>query len=167
VQPRIVAQQSNEGDLLGLVAGSTSTLPLDDREIVDLTTVIVDVDGRMKWRSALVVDKHCVGSLPDNRTTPIVVAIATANGLVMPTTSSRAITAPADTAGTMEKLTVGEGGALALRTIDDGRAWAIPSTSANPCCICMPKLMPCWIMLWPTRGRPAAFSRSSLRRSSV
>lgn len=84
---------------------ATSTLPLDDREIVDLTRAMVDVGDRMKWHSALVVDKHCVGGLPGNRTTPIVVAIATANGLVMPKTSSRAITSPAGTADTMETLT--------------------------------------------------------------
>jgi thymidine phosphorylase len=52
----------------------------------------------------VVVDKHCVGGLPGNRTTPIVVAIAAANGLVMPKTSSRAITSPAGTADTMETL---------------------------------------------------------------
>src|SRR5690606_33271524 len=49
-----------------------------------------------------VMDKHCVGGLPGNRTTPIVVAIVTACGLVMPKTSSRAITSPAGTADTME-----------------------------------------------------------------
>jgi len=51
-----------------------------------------------------VVDKHCVGGLPGNRTTPIVVAIVAAHGLTMPKTSSRAITSPAGTADTMETL---------------------------------------------------------------
>ncbi|MAK90013.1 MAG: thymidine phosphorylase, partial [Oleibacter sp.] len=40
-----------------------------------------------------------------NRTTPIVVAIVAANGLLMPKTSSRAITSPAGTADTMEAMT--------------------------------------------------------------
>src|SRR5690606_37008143 len=49
--------------------------------------------------------KHCVGGLPGNRTTPIVVAIVAANDLLMPKTSSRAITSPAGTADTMEVMT--------------------------------------------------------------
>jgi thymidine phosphorylase len=50
------------------------------------------------------VDKHCVGGLPGNRTTPIVVAVVAAQGLTIPKTSSRAITSPAGTADTMEML---------------------------------------------------------------
>jgi thymidine phosphorylase len=49
-----------------------------------------------------VLDKHCVGGLPGNRTTPIVVAIVAAAGQRIPKTSSRAITSPAGTADTME-----------------------------------------------------------------
>ena len=51
-----------------------------------------------------IVDKHCVGGLPGNRTTMIVVPIVAACGLTMPKTSSRAITSPAGTADTMETL---------------------------------------------------------------
>ena len=69
-----------------------------------LTRAMVEVGQRLAWPSPLVVDKHCVGGLPGNRTTPLVVAIAAANGLVMPKTSSRAITSPAGTADTMETL---------------------------------------------------------------
>src|SRR3546814_5954770 len=58
----------------------------------------------MRWDAPVVVDKHCVGGLPGNRTTPIVVAIVAANGLLMPKTSSRAITSPAGTADVMETL---------------------------------------------------------------
>jgi thymidine phosphorylase len=50
------------------------------------------------------VDKHSVGGLPGNRTTPIIVAICAALGLTMPKTSSRAITSPAGTADMMETL---------------------------------------------------------------
>ncbi|MDE2248696.1 MAG: thymidine phosphorylase, partial [Xanthomonadaceae bacterium] len=59
---------------------------------------------RLHWPQPLVVDKHCIGGLAGNRTTPIVVAIATAMGLIMPKTSSRAITSPAGTADTMAML---------------------------------------------------------------
>ncbi|WP_237173557.1 thymidine phosphorylase family protein [Paracandidimonas lactea] len=83
---------------------ATAALPLDEQEIIDLTRAMVDVGKRLQWPSPIVVDKHCVGGLPGNRTTPIVTAIAAANGLVMPKTSSRAITSPAGTADTMEML---------------------------------------------------------------
>ena len=83
---------------------ATAVLPLDMQETIHLTRAMVDVGDRLQWQAQIVVDKHCVGGLPGNRTTPLVVAIAAANGLVMPKTSSRAITSPAGTADTMETL---------------------------------------------------------------
>lgn len=77
---------------------------LSQREIVSLTSAMVESGDKLEWGSDLVVDKHCVGGLPGNRTTPIVVAIVAAYGLTMPKTSSRAITSPAGTADTMEVL---------------------------------------------------------------
>lgn len=77
---------------------------LSEEEIASLTRAMVDSGERLDWGKELVVDKHCVGGLPGNRTTPIVVAIVTAYGLTMPKTSSRAITSPAGTADTMEVL---------------------------------------------------------------
>jgi thymidine phosphorylase len=58
----------------------------------------------LSWTAHPIVDKHSVGGLPGNRTTPIVVAIVASCGLVMPKTSSRAITSPAGTADAMETL---------------------------------------------------------------
>jgi thymidine phosphorylase len=51
-----------------------------------------------------VVDKHCIGGIPANRTSMLVVPIVTAHGMLCPKTSSRAITSPAGTADTMEVL---------------------------------------------------------------
>lgn len=84
---------------------ATAALPFDEDETYFLTKAMVDAGDRLSWPSAIVVDKHCVGGLPGNRTTPIIVAIAAACGLTMPKTSSRAITSPAGTADTMETLT--------------------------------------------------------------
>lgn len=81
-----------------------ATERLDSHEILGLTRAMVDAGERLSWKSAAVADKHSVGGLPGNRTTPIIVAIATALGLTMPKTSSRAITSPAGTADTMETL---------------------------------------------------------------
>lgn len=77
---------------------------LDMEEIANLTQAMVEAGKRISWTGKLIVDKHCVGGLPGNRTTPIVVAIVAAYGLTMPKTSSRAITSPAGTADTMEVL---------------------------------------------------------------
>jgi thymidine phosphorylase len=77
---------------------------LDIAETVALTGAMIDVGARLDWGAGLVLDKHCVGGLPGNRTTPIVVAIVAACGYRIPKTSSRAITSPAGTADTMETL---------------------------------------------------------------
>jgi thymidine phosphorylase len=73
-------------------------------ETVALTLAMVDSGTRLAWTQRPVVDKHCVGGLPGNRTTPIIVAIVAACGLTIPKTSSRAITSPAGTADAMEML---------------------------------------------------------------
>jgi len=77
---------------------------LDESETIALTRAMIDAGARLSWAGTPVVDKHCVGGLPGNRTTPIVVAIVAAAGLIIPKTSSRAITSPAGTADTMEVL---------------------------------------------------------------
>ncbi|AOP35447.1 thymidine phosphorylase [Leptospira tipperaryensis] len=78
---------------------------LNLEEIKSLTKAMIQAGSILKWNSKVVVDKHCVGGLPGNRTTPIVVAIVAAAGLTIPKTSSRAITSPAGTADTMETVT--------------------------------------------------------------
>jgi len=77
---------------------------LDDDELEALTGAMVEVGERLEWDAPRRMDKHCIGGLPGNRTTPLVVAIVAANGMVIPKTSSRAITSPAGTADTMETL---------------------------------------------------------------
>jgi thymidine phosphorylase len=77
---------------------------LDTRETVAITRAMVAVGEQISWGRAPILDKHSVGGLPGNRTTPIIVAIAAAAGLIMPKTSSRSITSPAGTADTMETL---------------------------------------------------------------
>jgi thymidine phosphorylase len=77
---------------------------LDRQEICDLTRAMIGSGERLQWARQLVIDKHSVGGLPGNRTTLLVVPIVTAAGVLMPKTSSRAITSPAGTADTMEVL---------------------------------------------------------------
>lgn len=78
---------------------------LETEEIISLTEAMIASGQRIRWNKDMIVDKHCIGGLPGNRTTPIVVSIVTAFGLTMPKTSSRAITSPAGTADTMEVMT--------------------------------------------------------------
>jgi thymidine phosphorylase len=79
---------------------------LDIDEIIGLTRAMVECGKRLNWSGQnMILDKHCIGGLPGNRTTPLVVSIVSAAGLVIPKTSSRAITSPAGTADTMEALT--------------------------------------------------------------
>ncbi|MGQ9367171.1 thymidine phosphorylase family protein [Azospirillum sp. A39] len=73
-------------------------------EVLGLTRAMIDAGRRLEWDLAPVVDKHCIGGIPGNRTSMIVVPIVAAHGLPIPKTSSRAITSPAGTADTMEVL---------------------------------------------------------------
>ena len=73
-------------------------------EVLSLTSCMADAGAKLKWSSPIVVDKHCIGGIPGNRTTMIVAPIVAAHGLTIPKTSSRAITSPAGTADTMEVL---------------------------------------------------------------
>jgi putative thymidine phosphorylase len=53
----------------------------------------------------VVADKHSIGGLPGNRVTPIIVAIVASYGIIIPKTSSRAVTSAAGTADTFEVIT--------------------------------------------------------------
>lgn len=77
---------------------------MEREEILSLTQAMVNTGERLDWDTPLVVDKHCIGGIPGNRTTMLIVPIVAAHGMWMPKTSSRAITSPAGTADTMEVL---------------------------------------------------------------
>jgi len=74
---------------------------LDDRELADFTIAMVDSGSSLHFDSAIVADKHCIGGVPGNRTTMVVVPILVSLGLKVPKTSSKAITSAAGTADTM------------------------------------------------------------------
>ncbi|MCK9605692.1 MAG: thymidine phosphorylase family protein [Methylomonas sp.] len=77
---------------------------LDRDELLYLTRAMLESGERMNWHEPLVADKHCIGGIPGNRTSMLVVPIVAAHGMLIPKTSSRAITSPAGTADTMEVL---------------------------------------------------------------
>ena len=77
---------------------------LDRDEVLSLTQSMLQTGEQLQWDEPLVVDKHCIGGIPGNRTSMLVVPIVAEHGMLMPKTSSRAITSPAGTADTMEVL---------------------------------------------------------------
>ena len=77
---------------------------MDREEVFFLADAMVACGRRLDWHSPLVVDKHCIGGIPGNRTSMLVVPIVAAHGMLCPKTSSRAITSPAGTADTMAVL---------------------------------------------------------------
>ena len=99
----IVAGRYSATELTAFVSACTGGR-LDLAETVALTRAMIDVGDRLTWHHDIVVDKHSVGGLPGNRTTMLVVPIVAAAGLIMPKTSSRAITSPAGTADAMETI---------------------------------------------------------------
>ena len=83
-----------------LVASGQNSLDRD--EVYFLTLAMLQSGHKLNWGEALVADKHCIGGIPGNRTSMLVVPIVAAHGMLIPKTSSRAITSPAGTADTME-----------------------------------------------------------------
>lgn len=80
------------------------TQGMTEDETVHFTKSIVDSGDKLDFKSRRVMDKHCIGGVPGNRTTMIIVPIVAAAGLKIPKTSSRSITSPAGTADSMEVL---------------------------------------------------------------
>lgn len=78
-----------------------SQVDLDRDEVLHLAEAMVGAGRRLDWHEEPVVDKHCIGGIPGNRTSILVVPIVAAHGMLMPKTSSRAITSPSGTADTM------------------------------------------------------------------
>jgi AMP phosphorylase len=73
-------------------------------ETISLIYAIEESGNTIKWKKGIVADKHSIGGIPGNRTTPLVVSICVAGGLIVPKTSSRAITTAAGTADVLETI---------------------------------------------------------------
>jgi len=99
----IVAGRYSDIDLAAFVTAFAGA-QVDLDETTALTRAMIDTGERLYWGRSPIVDKHCVGGLPGNRTSMIVVPIVAACGLTIPKTSSRAITSPAGTADAMETI---------------------------------------------------------------
>ncbi len=108
------------------------------KETVNLTEAMYKTGEVISWHTKDIADKHSIGGIAGNRTTPIVVSICAEAGVTMPKTSSRAITSAAGTADVIELLAnvdfpvsklkeivkktgacLAWGGALGLAPVDD------------------------------------------------
>jgi thymidine phosphorylase len=99
----IVAHRLTHVELTYFVS-ACSILPLSFTEVVSLTKSMSETGLRLHFDKPLVIDKHCIGGVPGNRTSMITIPIMASLGYTVPKTSSRAITSPAGTADTMEVL---------------------------------------------------------------
>lgn len=75
---------------------------LDLDETAYLTKAMVRVGKTLKLNNSIVADKHCIGGIPNNRTTPIIIPIIASLGVAIPNTFTRAITSPAGTADVLD-----------------------------------------------------------------
>jgi AMP phosphorylase len=73
---------------------------LTDEEQVWLTKALTDTGEAIDFQRP-VYDKHSVGGVPGNKVSLLIVPIVASAGLLIPKTSSRAITSPSGTADTM------------------------------------------------------------------
>lgn len=71
-------------------------------EIAAFTQAMVDTGDRIEFTRTPVFDFHSMGGVPGNKITPIVVSIVAAAGLMLPKTSSRAISSACGTSDFVE-----------------------------------------------------------------
>ncbi len=102
-------------EIAAFLLGSASFMT--SGELLALSRAMAEAGTQLKWDRQIVVDKHCIGGIPGNRTSMIVVPIVAAHGLMIPKTSSRAITSPAGTADTMEVLARVDLGVEAMKEV--------------------------------------------------
>ncbi len=74
---------------------------MNEEEITNLIKSMVAYGRKLNLKEK-VYDKHSIGGIAGNRTTPLIVSICAAAGIKIPKTSSRAITSAAGTADVVE-----------------------------------------------------------------
>ena len=89
---------------LSAFVSAVYTRGLSNEEVINLINSMVNTGQTLNIKRKPIFDKHCIGGVPGNRTTMVVVPILGAAGLTIPKTSSRAISSAAGTTDTMEVL---------------------------------------------------------------
>ncbi|MGA2130314.1 MAG: thymidine phosphorylase [Candidatus Pacearchaeota archaeon] len=99
----IVNDRLSEAEIALFVA-AMYRVGISMKETIYMINAMVKTGNRLSLKNKFIVDKHSIGGVAGNRTTPIVVPICAAAGLTFPKTSSRAITTAAGTADVMEAI---------------------------------------------------------------
>lgn len=89
---------------------------MTDEEQVWLTRAMADTGEKIDFEKP-VFDKHSVGGVPGNKVSLLIVPMVASGGLLIPKTSSRAITSPSGTADTMSVLAPVEFSAAELKKV--------------------------------------------------
>jgi AMP phosphorylase len=97
----IVANSLSEAEI-ALFVTSMYKYGMSLKEISYLIEAILETGSKLNLKHKYLVDKHSIGGIAGNRTTPVIVSICAAAGLMMPKSSSRAITSAAGTADVIE-----------------------------------------------------------------
>ena len=92
---------------------------MDIDEIAAFTEAMVDTGDRVVFDRSPVYDFHSMGGAPGNKITPIVVSIVAAAGLMLPKTSSRAISSACGTSDFVETFCDVEMDAATLKKISE------------------------------------------------
>ncbi len=98
----IVAGRYSNMDIASFLVASGSFMTAS--EVLSLTEALIG-DDVIRWDDEnIVVDHHCLGGIPGNKTDIIITAIVAAYGLPMPKTASRSLTSCAGVADTFAVL---------------------------------------------------------------
>lgn len=98
----IAARRYSNMDIASFLVSSGSFMSAP--EVLSLTEALVG-EKTIHWdNESIVVDHHCLGGIPGNKTDLIITAIVAAYGLPIPKTSSRSLTSCAGVADTMSVL---------------------------------------------------------------
>jgi AMP phosphorylase len=106
---RAIIEDIAKGNLtdveLTAYACATYSYDMTIEETVACIEAMVDTGERITFARGPVLDVHSIGGVPGNKYAPITVSIVAANGLLIPKTSSRAISSACGTADFMEVVT--------------------------------------------------------------
>jgi len=92
---------------------------MDSQETEWLTRAMIETGDRIRFDTHPVVDKHSIGGVPGNKVSLVIVPVVAAAGLLIPKTSSRAITGAGGTADLMEILAPVEFSATEIKEITE------------------------------------------------
>ena len=99
----IVEENLSDVELSAFIT-STYIHGMTDDEVEWLTRAMIDSGDQIEFDTHPIMDKHSIGGVPGNKISLLVVPIVAATGLLIPKTSSRAITGAGGTADLMEVL---------------------------------------------------------------